>query len=237
MRTSSRRPPLALIAMIAVTLALAGCTYRGDIDNPLVRKATWFSYLDGTDIRTACVAGAPDSYRLVYNGRYEEQLRSYEITADGAGGAYLIARAKQQQNAFEITSDDVLAAWRWRRSEMQMTAADFAQFVALLEESGQFAGAPVGLRLFSGDFYWVVSACRNGSFSYHAWLYSDDGFAQVRFADFLFTHDRTQLAVNPPRQIPAGEYLGPMGRPRDQTHIRFWLQVREDGLGGIANAF
>ena len=77
-----------------ITILLAGCTYRGDIDNPAVRKVSWFSYLDGTDIRTACAEGAPDSYRLVYNGRYEEQLRSYEITADGAGGAYLVARAK-----------------------------------------------------------------------------------------------------------------------------------------------
>jgi hypothetical protein len=228
---------LAVVAVTGVALLFGGCSYRGDIDNPLVRKASWFSYLDGTDIRAACAEGALDSYRLVYNGRYEEQLRSYEITADGAGGAYLVARAKEQQNAFEITSDDVLAAWRWRRSEMQMTSAEFAQFVTLLEKSGQFAGAPVGLRLFSGDFYWVVSACRNGSFSYHAWLYSDDGFARVRFADFLFARDRTQLAVNPPRRIPAGEYLGPMGRSRDQTHIRFWLQVRENGLGGIANLF
>ena len=99
------------------------------------------------------------------------------------------------------------------------------------------AGAPVGLRLFSGDFYWVGSACRNGVFAYHAWLYSKDGFADVRFADFLFAHDRTGIAVNPPRRIPAGEFLGPRGRQRDQTQIRFWLQVREDGLGGIANLF
>ena len=99
-----------------ITILLAGCTYRGDIDNPAVRKVSWFSYLDGTDIRTACVEGAPDSYRLVYNGRYEEQVRSYEITADGAGGAYLTARAKGRTNAFDVSFDDVLAPWRWKRS-------------------------------------------------------------------------------------------------------------------------
>jgi hypothetical protein len=220
-----------------ITVLLAGCTYRGDIDNPLVRKASWFSYLDGTDIRTACVEGAADSFRLVYNGRYEEQLRSYEITADGAGGAYLIARAKGRTNAFDVSFDDVLAPWRWKRAEARLSPAEFQQFVTLLEQSGQFAGAPVGLRLYSGDFYWVGSACRNGTFHYHAWAFSSDGFAQLRFADFLFKHDRTELAVNPPRKIPAGEFLGPQGRQEDQTQIRFWLQVREDGLGGIANAF
>ncbi len=220
-----------------ITVLLAGCTYRGDIDNPAVRKASWFSYLDGTDIRTACVEGAPDSYRLVYNGRYEEQLRSYEITADGAGGAYLVARAKGRANAFDVSLDDVLAPWRWKRSQTRLSPAEFQQFVALLEQSGQFAGAPVGLRLFSGDFYWVGSACRNGAFHYHAWAFSNDGFARVRFAEFLFKHDQTGLAVNPPRKFPASEFLGPQGRREDQTQIRFWLQVREDGLGGIPNAF
>lgn len=218
-------------------LLLAGCTYRGDIDNPAVRKVAWFSYLDGTDIRTACTEGAPDSYRLVYNGRYEEQLRSYEITPDGAGGAYLVARAKGRTNAFDISLDDVLAPWRWRHSQARLSPAEFQQFVGLLDKSGQFAGAPVGLRLFSGDFYWVGSACRNGAFHYHAWAFSTDGFAQVRFAEFLFKHDRTELPVNPPRKIPASEFLGPQGRQQDQTQIRFWLQVREDGLGGIPNAF
>jgi hypothetical protein len=74
-------------------------------------------------------------------------------------------------------------------------------------------------------------------FTYHAWLFSKDSFADIRFADFLFKRDRTEIAVNPPRRIPAGEYLGPMGRQEDQTQVRFWLQVREDGLGGIANVF
>ena len=218
-------------------ILLAGCSYRGNIDNPAVQKASWFSYLDGTDIRTDCVEGAPDSYRLVYNGRYEEQLRSYEITADGTGGAYLVARAKGRMNAFDVSLDDVLAPWRWQRSQTRLSPPEFRQFVTLLEQSQQFAGAPVGMRLFSGDFYWVGSACRNGAFHYHAWAFSNDGFAQVRFADFLFKRDHTELAVNPPRKIPASEFLGPQGRQEDQTQIRFWLQVREDGLGGIPNAF
>jgi len=235
MRNCARLHRLWRVTCIAVLLA--GCTYRGDIDNPAVRKVAWFSYLDGTDLRTACAEGVPDRYRLVYNGRYEEQLRSYEITADGAGGAYLVARAKGRANAFDISLDDVLAPWRWKRSQTRLSPAEFQQLVALLEQSGQFAGAPVGLRLFSGDFYWVGSACRKGAFHYHAWAFSNDGFAQVRFAEFLFKHDQTGLAVNPPLKIPASEFLGPQGRQEDQTQIRFWLQVHEDGLGGILNAF
>ena len=224
------------IVLGTAALTVAGCAYRGDVDNPVVRKVAWFSYLDGADIRSGCAEGAPDSFRLVYNARYEEQLRSYEITADGTGGAYLVARAKAPANAFDISLDDVLAPWRWKKSEMRLSPDQYQRFLMLIEESGQFAGAPSGLRLFSGDFYWVGSACRNGVFAYDAWLYSRDEFREVRFADFLFSHDQTGLAVNPPRRIPANEYLTPPGRQEDRNEIRFWLQVRENGLGGVANA-
>ena len=146
-------------------------------------------------------------------------------------------RSWPNANAFDVSASDVLAPWRWHSSETRLSPAEYQQFVALLERSGQFAGAPDGLRLFSGDFYWIGSACRNGAFSFHAWAFSTDAFAQVRFVEFLFNHDRTGLPVNPPRKIPAGEFLGPMGRQEDQIDIRFWLQVHDDGLGGIANAF
>jgi hypothetical protein len=219
-------------------LALAACSYRGGIDNPLVRRAGWFSYLDGADIRAACTEGALDSYRLVYNGRYEEQLRSYEITADGAGGAYLVARAMgRRPNLARVSLNDFLAPWRWRRSEARLKPAELRQFVSMLEASGMFDGPPVGLRLFSGDFYWVASGCRNGVFYFNAWLYPGDRFARLRFPPFLFVRDETGLPVNPPRFVPAGDRLGPMGRQEDQTGTRFWLQVRQDGLGGLPNLF
>src|SRR5215813_10182543 len=101
------------LSVMGVIVLLAACSYRGDIDNPVVRKVSWFSYLDGTDIRVACTEGAQDRYRLVYNARYEEQLRSYEVVADGGGGAYLVARAKGRSNMFAISADDVFAPWRW----------------------------------------------------------------------------------------------------------------------------
>src|SRR3546814_20917874 len=60
-------------------------------------KATWLSYLNGDDMRAACVEGAPLPYRLIYNADYDEQLRSYDVTgtpgSDGdAGGGSLVVR-------------------------------------------------------------------------------------------------------------------------------------------------
>ncbi len=218
-------------------LLLAACSYRGDIDSPLVRKVSWFSYLDGGDIRETCAAGAADHYRLVYNGRYDEQLRSYEVTTDGTGGAWLVARAMDAANLVDLTFDDLLAPWRWRRSEQYLSPAELGEFEARLAASGMFGPPPVGLRLFSGDFYWIGSACRAGVFRFNAWLYPGDRFARIRFADFLFERDATGIPVNPPREILAGERVGPRGRQKDRTETRFWLQVREDGLGGLPEAF
>ena len=72
------------LSMLLVGFALlGGCAYRGEIDSPLWQRVTWFSYLGGTDIAQACAAGAGERYRIIYNGRYDEQLRSYEITRHG----------------------------------------------------------------------------------------------------------------------------------------------------------
>ena len=115
--------------LLAALTTLLGCAYDGGIDNPVVRKVEWFSYLDGADIRTYCVENAPDRYRLVYNARYDEQLRSYELTADGAGGAAMTARAMQKRGDLtEITLNDVLAPWRWEKVERSLSPAEFQAF-------------------------------------------------------------------------------------------------------------
>ncbi len=58
----------------------AGCTYHGtQQDNPVQRRFTWYSYLNGDDIREDCEADARPRYRFVYNGVYVQQVRSYDI--------------------------------------------------------------------------------------------------------------------------------------------------------------
>ena len=226
------------LSMTGVIALLAACSYHGGIDNPAIRKVAWFSYLDGTDIRDTCTEGSPGRYRLVYNGRYEEQLRSYEITADGAGGAYLVARAKGQDNAFQITQltlDGVLAPWRWQRAEAHLSAEEYRQFLDLLDQSGMFAGAPSGERLFSGDFYWVASGCKDGKFYYSAWLYPEPPYERLKFPDFLYARDTTGIPVNPPRQMVDREKYRSSGRGGDDMQTKFWLQVGENGLGGVPN--
>lgn len=224
----------ALLALVVPAL-LAGCAYRGQIDTPATLKATWFSYLDGTDIRASCAPGAPDRYRLVYNGRYTEQLRSYEATGDGQGGAILVARAMNEANLTDLRLDDPQAPWRWRRSDTRLGPAELAELEAVLAASGMFDGPPDGLMLNSWEFYWVASACRDGEFHFSAWVHPSAGWDRLEFPNFLFAHDATGVAVNPPRPIPVAEKLNAAASRRDErgTTVRFHLQVDGEGLGGI----
>src|SRR5512139_345108 len=92
---------LRLLAALSLTaIGLTGCAYHStgnlgagsSIDNPVERKFTWFSYLDAADIRNSCAAGGPDQYRLVYNGQYDNHVRTYEVTSTPS--RQIVARAR-----------------------------------------------------------------------------------------------------------------------------------------------
>ena len=146
MTPRSRRRPALGLALLALG-ALAGCAYQGAIDQPVTIKATWFSYLNGDDIRAACTDGAPSWYRLVYNGNYEEQLRSYEVVADGTGGAYYTVRV-QTGSGLDLTKfsfGDLQAVAGWTTVRTRLIPADLAALERALEASDAFGPAPVGL--------------------------------------------------------------------------------------------
>lgn len=228
---------LAAVACLALTVI--GCTYRGNrVDSPIVRKVSWFSYLDGTDIRDACAAGTLDRYRLVYNARYSEQRRSYEVVADAADGASLTARAMGgEANLAALSPTDPQAPWRWRKSTARLSPEVFADFQRRLLDSGFAAGAPVGLRLYSEEFYWVAGGCMDGSFHFAAWVHPSPGFAKLAFPAFLFAHDDTGLAVNQPRPLHGEGRFAQAGGARNRTQTRFMLQVGQVGLSGASGLF
>ena len=82
-------------AVLALLCGLVpGCAIDQAAHNPLAQRFVWYRFLNGDDIRENCYEGSLRRYRLVYNGRYQEQLRRYEVIADGAGGAYLVSRVQ-----------------------------------------------------------------------------------------------------------------------------------------------
>lgn len=218
---------------------VAACSYRGDIEDPLTIKATWFSYLNGDDIRQTCSEGSELQYRLVYNADYDEQLRSYELTGDGAGGATLTARVQGRggilvNNRFDLS--DPFKGFRWTTSETALDSAAQATLDEALRESGAFEPAPAGLRLFSKETYWVSSLCKDGVFYFNAWLYPSERYDALTFDEILFGHDATEIAVRAPQAIPAGErFRFDVPRRREVVDDRgstFDFQVGKNGLEG-----
>jgi hypothetical protein len=235
------------LAALLLSWTAAGCAYHGEstasIDNPAVQKVSWFSFLDGSDIRDSCAAlgpKAPDRFRLVYNGQYSEQLRVYEIDVTPPGGANLLVRVKNHSNLsnWRIREPaDLLAPWRWQKATAALGAADVAQLRALLAQSGFGSGAPQGLRLASEDFYWVASGCVAGRFHFYAWVERGGSLEAARFQDFLLRHDGTGQPFRLPRVLEISERQR-LGTARGRNfNGDFTLEVRGEGIGGLINAF
>lgn len=232
---------LAFAAALCGSLALAACTYRGDLSTPGAQKLTWFSYLNGDDIRESCSAGGPDRYRLVNNAVYEEQLRSYELRLDPGGGGYYSARAQGVASLTRVSLSDPLAPWRWQTSETALTPAQAAAFKEALRESGFYGAPPVGTRFYSGFFYWWVVACEDGQMRYNAWEYGMPGYDDLRFPAWLYALDETGLAVNPPREIDLDKRLRDKtsgGREGDDDpSVNFEIEMGRDGMVGYGPLF
>jgi hypothetical protein len=226
---------LALALAAAAALGIAGCAYRGGLDQPIERKLSWFSYLGADDIRASCVPGAPDRYRLVYNGDYEKQVRTYDLVADGAGGALLTARASRPVDLSSFTVSDLSdlgGPWRWAKSTMYLPPDAFADLRRRLDESGFAAGAPEGLTLYSAGFWWLAAGCEAARFHFAAWAYPDAGFRQLEFPERLLAFDGTGVAVNPPHVL-VGDPLTERGQPDERSEQRFALTVHADGIGRL----
>lgn len=234
------RPSRALTCLLVAVLALslAGCAYRGYIDQPITLKATWFSYIAGDDIRRACVPGGFDRYRLVYNGSYEEQLRAYDLVEVDGGGARLTTRVLGEMEAQAVIRDpsDLQAPWRWTRAETPLSPGAYLEIVAALWDSG-FRRPANGARDFlSTEFYWIVSGCQDGTFLFNAWRFGEEAYAALAFPQLMLRHDETGIEVNPPRAASPLDRLGahrPTGRrgSANTPHI-FRIKVGPEGLLG-----
>ena len=205
-----------------------GCTGQGGpVLNPVGRTLTWFSYVGGADLRAACQPGAADALRFVYNGRYTDQVRTYDVTTDPVGpGAVFLARANDRSNILALNLSDPFGTWRGAVYQHFISLPERDALWQALAASGFNRPAPSGLYLRSDAYYWTVSACRQGVFHFYAWQEPGDDLTELAFVPVLLNLDKTGVDYNVPRDIP----LGPFDPAPRAHYVAFQLEVGNNGL-------
>jgi hypothetical protein len=231
----ARKYPLAAgLGLIVAAASLAACAYREGLgDNPITRSFSWFSYVNGDDIRSYCKGGGPDRYRIIYNGTAEEQVRTYEITVDQpAGGASLLSQYRGELDvsvAFPLS--DPLKPWRAQKAGRAIGRGELRDLRDALRASGFDTPMPGGTRVYSWSFYWIAMACEGGRFTYNGWAYGTDRFKAVALAGPLLAMDPHKAPFTRPRETETPE--------RDERGNRegYQLYLTPDGSRGHVTVF
>lgn len=231
------------LTAVAIILALAAAgpawAQRVDrnVDLPIVRSVSWFGYVGGDDIRADCRPGTRSHIRLIYNALWSEQVRAYDLfpQPDGTMGLNVGVLADQGNVATLSVSNglDIMNPWRMKKGERLLNAGEARDLMAALQASAAFGPPRDGLRLPDNDFWWAVSSCRDGVWGFQAYHYPTDGFANVKFADRLWSFDEVRVPINKPRKLEPAEFR----RDDFDRHSaqrgrgdRWMLVVGKDGL-------
>jgi hypothetical protein len=216
---------------LGLTAALAACAYRGPSESFLEQRLTFISYMDGDDIRAACEAGAADRYRFVYVPDFERQARSYDVIPRPEG-ALLRQQVDRGLLVNGIRLDRLFEAGAPARAETPLSEEEMADLEEAMFASGVFRPPPVGLRLESEGFFWIVTGCHSGDYFLTGYRYPSDRWESIRFDDFLFARDRLDAPIlRPPERLPDTPLGGCNLRSREGRPC-FSVEIGEDGLVG-----
>jgi len=223
-----RRPNRVLIlsAMIALATLLAGCTATGPADigrSPPERSLRWFSYLHGADIRQACTAGAPDRARLVYNARYIDQMRAYDLTGRDVG-ARLEGRVFTGTGLLSMGQGEGLGLADGVPFDRRLTASEAATVWRALDEAGAFRPAP-RMGLEGHEVWWLVVGCRDGEVFFNAWRAETPRWQAQAFRQALAPLDPTGIAFAPVQRRGV-----PIEMVEEMRDFDFRIEVTPDGL-------
>jgi hypothetical protein len=177
-----RLTPIGLAA--AVALLLSGCASIGPAEEADARKLTWFSYVNGEDLRAQCSRDGPDRYRLIYNSKPNAQLRTYEVRAagdagEGAGGAVVEARIIPADTLWRHDPEDVLDSGQMVSMRLYLSPDQFERLTMKLDESGVFSGPSMELRTHTGGVFWLASGCHQGTYFLTAFSNPSDRFENI----------------------------------------------------------
>jgi hypothetical protein len=187
--------PIGLAA--AWVSLLSGCASLGPAGEKDARKLTWFSYVNGEDLRAKCSSDEPDRYRLIYNSKENAQLRTYEVrgsepraggeagadggsgVGSGVGGALVEARIIPADALWRHDPEDTLAAGQSASMRLYLSPDQFQKLTSRLAESGVFDGSSMELHSRPGGVFWLASGCHEGSYFLTAFSNPSDRFENI----------------------------------------------------------
>ena len=231
---------LKLLSLMTAVFVLGGCEYAGPAGDPVSRNVGWFDYVGGEGLKAACGPGAATRLRFVYNGIYDQQIRSYDVRElrDGRNAA-LSAWARGDGDLTKgIVFPNLLSPWQGTRVESVRTAQAMSDLRAALAKDRFTSFKPVGLRLPSNEFYWVAVGCIDGRFHANAWMYPSDRFKTLTFPAILLANDRTGIEFRKSRPVNQREDDPTRHEGnRNPTDDTFQIQLGSDGFVGAKGLF
>lgn len=224
---------LKFLVLITVYFILTSCATNGPASDPVVRNLRWFSYINGDDLRRACVAGTVDSYRFIYNSQWHKQVQTYEIVVARQPPATLTVQVFSPGSLVDAYLDEMRGQAATLTASAALSSAELAQFRDKIATSGFGGPPPRGAWLRSDQFYWLGMGCENGQFRYHAWpidpLQPETDLAALAFPAMLMAHDATGVPMAQPHPLDLAPFDSV--RARREGHMTlFRVQVGENGI-------
>jgi hypothetical protein len=221
-------PVRKLRLLVCVFPLLAGCAATGEVDDPVVRRVTWFSFLSGDDLRAACVSGRTD-LRLVHNAIWDEDVRVIEAKSDGQGGMAVREQLflRVDWSSLSIDLSNPRAPWHGETVGGAWTATQAAGVVAALEADRAFVPLEKPLQLAGQGFFWTGAGCRDGRFWFHAW-----GYPSAEYEALVFPNVVQRLL--PSKGVFAEAYDVTPAYPDRRPHQdrSFFLTAEAGGIAG-----
>lgn len=191
-RSATTRANWAKAGIAALVIAgLGGCTFTqtSDVSNPLVRKASWFSYLNADDLRQACSAGTADSQiRIIYNADYYKEVRVFELTPYPGNEEFNLTTrvfGPLQVKDINVELNAPLGAFGGQEAVDRIDRASYLAITDALQAEGFGTQSRDGLRLYSDDYYWVAIGCSASNITLAAWASGVDDMRALDFPDVL----------------------------------------------------